>query len=90
MRETETKATAFASPMRLERVLKYLWLEPGGLRWFHKSSRMSPNKILPTPLPKWDPWAHRWALAAQLGAAPGVTASTLNPAIYYQPTPGAR
>jgi len=52
MRETETKATAFASPMRLERVLKYLWLEPGGLRWFHKSSRMSPNKILPTPLPK--------------------------------------
>lgn len=52
MRETETKATAFAAPMWLERVFKCYHLEPGGLRRFHKPSWISPSKILSTPLQK--------------------------------------
>lgn len=49
MRETETSATPFASPAWLGGVFKYYRLKSGGLRWLHKSSQMSPDRIFSFP-----------------------------------------
>lgn len=81
MRETETRTTLFASPAWLGGVFKYYQLESGGLRWLHKSSQMSPDRIFSFPSSQSQVLlAHRQAEAAWLGTAHTVTAATAAPA----------
>ena len=78
MRETETKATpGFQSPTWLGGLFKHYWLESGRLRLLHKSSQISPDKIISSPSAEGHMLLALWrAEATWLGTADGVTTST--------------